>query len=464
MKDLRSFLEDLEERAPEEVFRVRREVDPEFGPVAIARKLQAENRWPVVYCEKVKGSRFPIVSSRLVDTLRKQSIAFATPEAKLRDEIVRRLAAPIPPRIVESGPIKDVILKGDDIDIGMLPIVKHAELDAAPYITAGITTVKNPETGKQNCGVYRLMYKGEKRRLGFFFLGDSIETKHIYYLREQADEPMEVAVFLGHHPAVFMGSVFAGPSSAPTGICNEYGLIGGLLQEPLEVVKCETVDLYVPAYAEIVIEGVVPPHHREPEAPFGEYHKYYGLQRQSPVLEITAITHRRDARYQNIPMADIRLPRGPIDLRPIALYQKVKELIPQLLDVRFLNVGMAVLKIRTEFDGLAKQAGLAALGAAFRPTYVIVVDEDIDIHNTDEVLWAVATRTKPSLDFCFINDVYTNVLEVSGYTIRSRAEPNGLNTKVLIDATKTVEAPFPARAEVPRRLWENLDLEALSEP
>ena len=132
MKDLRSFLEELEEHAPDEVFRVRQEVDAEFGPVAIARKLQEEKRWPVVYCEKVKGSPFPIVSSRLVDTLRKQSIAFATPEAKLRDEIVRRLGAPIPPRIVESGPIKDVILQGEEADVGLLPIVKHAELDAAP--------------------------------------------------------------------------------------------------------------------------------------------------------------------------------------------------------------------------------------------------------------------------------------------------------------------------------------------
>lgn len=459
MKDLRTYLDDLEERAPDEFFRVRQEVDPKFGPVAIARKLQEEKRWPVVYCEKVKGFSMPLVCSRLVDTLKKQAVAIGTREANLRDELARRLRNPIPPRYVESGPVKEIILTGDEVDIARLPLVTHAELDAAPYLTAGVTVVKHPETGAQNCGVYRLMYKGEKRRLGFFFLGDSIQTKHIYHLHERADKPMAVAIFIGHHPCVFMGSFAPGLSFS-----DEFGIMGGLLGEPVELVKCETVDLYVPAHAEIVIEGIVPPHLREPEAPFGEYHLYYGLQRLSPVLEITAITHRRAPLYHDVPMADIRQPRGPVDLRAIGLYSKVKELIPQLLEVRFLNQGMVVLKIRAEFDGLAKQAGLAALGASFRPPYVIVVDDDIDINNTDEILWAIATRTKPSLDFAFINDVYTNVLEVSGYTIRSRAEPNGLNTKVLIDATKTVELPFPARAVVPRRLWEHLDLEALSKP
>jgi 2,5-furandicarboxylate decarboxylase 1 len=348
-------------------------------------------------------------------------------------------------------------MTGEDVDINIFPLVTHAEKDAAAYITAGVTVVRHPETGELNCGLYRLMYKGEKKRLGYFFLGDSIQTKHIYHLHEDANTPMEVAIFIGHHPCVFMGSFAPGLSMS-----DEFGVMGGLLKEPLELVKCETVDLLVPAQAEIVIEGIVQPHVREPEAPFGEYHRYYGSERLSPVLDITAITHRHNPIYHDT-RPDVRMPRGPIDLRVIGLYTQVKKLIPQLQQVRFLNRGIAVLKIKTEFDGLSKQAGLAALGAAFRPVYVIVVDDDIDIDNTDEVLWALATRTKPSLDFCFINDVYTNVLEASGYTILSRSEPNGLNTKVLIDATKPVSTPFPERAQVPRHLWENLDLEGLTE-
>lgn len=453
MKDLRYYLRLLEGNAPEEIFRIRKEVDPYLEVTYIAKKLESVGRSPAIYCEKVKGFTMPVVT-HLCASRKGQALALETDEANLEKEIWRRLACPIEPVIVASGPVKEVIHLKGDVDVGKLPILTVAEKDAAPYVTGGIMVVKDPETGVRNSGIYRIMYKGEKSRLGIFFLGDSQHAKHFYYKMEKADKPLEVAVYIGHHPATWIGSYGWGALGE-----DEMKTAGGLLKEPLELVKCETVDLEVPAHAEIVIEGLVPPHVREPEGPFNEYHMYYGPERLSPVLEITAITHRKDAIYFNG-----RLPSGLSPAFGLGNYRyvkRIKEVVPQVIDVRRINAGIAVVKVSAEFDGLSKQAGLAALGADYRPLIVIVVDEDIDIRDTEQVLWAVGTRTKPDRDFCFIYDVYGNVLEASGYSVLSRTEKNGLNTKVLIDATKPVGLPFPEKVDIARDRWEGIDLESL---
>lgn len=460
MKDLRYYLKYLEEHAPEQLLRVKKEVDTRFEITGIVRKLAEEERYPVILCEKVKEHSMSVITN-LLYPIRNQALALEVDEANFMGECSQRLSHPIKPKLVGNGPVKEVILKGEKVDLGKLPILTHAEKDRAPYITIGVTTAKDPDTGIRNWGIYRIMYRGERNRLGVYFIGGGVmHMGHIYHKMEERKKALEVAVVIGHHPGMVMASFGWGNYGD-----DEIDAMGALLGEPVELVKCETVDLEVPASAEIVIEGKIPPQLRESEAPFGEYTRYYGPERLNPVIEVTAITHRKDAIYHDdVGMWIYKMGARGVGL-PIAglwTYKKMKETIPQVVEVYSSHPYTLFVKLKVEFDGLAKQAGLTALGLGPMPKFVVVVDEDIDIRNAEEVFWAIATRTRPDRDFCFIYDVYTNPLEPSGYTIRSRSEPNGLNTNLLIDATKPVGIPFPERCDVPKEYWQDLDIEALT--
>jgi 2,5-furandicarboxylate decarboxylase 1 len=195
--------------------------------------------------------------------------------------------------MVDYGPVQDVVMTGDDVDLAKIPVVVNCEKDSGAFITIGITVVKDPDTGIRNSGVYRMMVLG-KNTLGMSYEKHT-HIGHIHRKMIAQNKPLEVVTFIGHHPACMIGS----QSKVPLGV-DEWEVMGGLMQEPLEIVKCKTVDLEVPAWAEIAIEGVIYPDEVAPEGPFGEYTWYYGLERRSPVMHVTAITHRKDAIYQHL--------------------------------------------------------------------------------------------------------------------------------------------------------------------
>jgi 2,5-furandicarboxylate decarboxylase 1 len=238
--------------------------------------------------------------------------------------------------------------------------------------------------------------------------------------------------------------------------------MGGLLQEPLQVVRGVTVDVPVPAHAEIVFEGRILPDERLPEGPFGEFTWYYGLERMSPVMEVTAITHRRDAMYHHLfaahPEHNLTGRLG----REAVLYKRVQASVPSVQDVYLPMSGIcrfhAYVQIHKEFDGAGKLAALAALSSDPFVKLAVVVDDDVDIHNEAEVLWAIATRTQPDRDTFFVPESATSRLDPASYSIWNRWEKDTMNTKWAIDATMPVEAPFEERADVPRQFWEDLDL------
>src|SRR5690606_26621372 len=201
-------------------------------------------------------------------------------------------ANPIAPVEVDSSeaPVHEVVLTGDDADLGVLPITTHNEHDAAPYITSGFLVCPDPFTGAYNAGIYRHQVQGP-RQLGVWFW----QGHHGDYLRQRYEEmgrDMEVAIVFGHHPAVVMGAVSRVP-----GIGGEFAEAGALLGEPVELVKAKTVNLLVPARAEIVIEGVIPPGVRAFEGPFAEWPGHYTAEGQKPIIKVKAITMRRDAIY-----------------------------------------------------------------------------------------------------------------------------------------------------------------------
>src|SRR5688572_19404349 len=265
-KDLRSYMDELLERRPKDVVVVDREVDPQFEATAIVEKFERENRFPLVFFKNIKGSKIPLVINLGASYERLAlSLGSATVPQMVKD-LAYREHNPLPVREVSAkeAPCKEVILKGDAADLDLLPVLTHNEGDAGAYVNAAALICKERGTGAINVGIYRNQKQG-KRQLGLMIN----PANHGNYVRaeyEEHNEAMEVALCIGHHPALNMAAV-----SKQAGVGSELEIAGAFLGEPLEVVKAETVNLMVPARAEIIIEGTVPPKKRHYEGPFGEW-------------------------------------------------------------------------------------------------------------------------------------------------------------------------------------------------
>lgn len=453
-KDLRSFLARLEQRASDDLVRVTKPVSPVYELPAVVRKLQSERRYPVVLFDHVEGSRMRAISN-VLGSVRLLSEALETTPAELTRTYIDREDARLPVQVVNDAPVHEVVLTGDDIDLGQIPIVTNCEKDSGAFISGGITSVRVPGTDKFNSGIYRMMVHSRNT------LGMSYE-KHthigkVHRVFEERGEALDAVTWIGHHPATLLGC----QSKIGYGE-DEYEVMGGLLREPLRVTPAKTVDVLVPADAEVVIEGRILPHVRVGEGPYGEFTWYYGLERSSPVMEVTAITFRGDAIFHHLfaahPEHNLTGRLG----RESVLYKRVRAVVPSVIDVAMPMSGIcrfhAYVRIKKEYDGAGKLAALAALASDPFVKLAVVVDEDVDIHNDAEVLWAIATRTQPDRSTFFVTESATSRLDPASYSIWSRWEKDTMNTKWAIDATMPVEAPFEERADVPRAIWEGINL------
>ena len=453
-KDLRYFLKEVETDRPEDFVRVKKEVDPKFELCGVVRKFQDEGRYPVVYFEKVKGTEFPVVSNLFASESR-LALGFGVKESTILRDYMANEDKRIPSKIVSDGPVKETIVKGSNVDLGILPQITHNEKDAGPYITSGVSVFKDPDTGAFDTGIFRLMLKG-RNKIGVLY-GDYSKAMHVIRKFESKGKPTEMAFFIGHHPA----STLTSQTKVPLGM-DEFSVMGGLLGESVELVPCETVDLRVPAYSEIVIEGKVLPDVREPEAPFGEYTWYYGLELMSRVLEVTAITYRNNPIYHDIFSAHADHNMAAKIQREAVVFKRIKLAVPTIKDVQLPLSGtcrhIAYVSIKKDYDGLGKIASLSALAADPMIKIAVIVDDDINVHNEQEVWWAVATRTQVDRALTIVPEAYVAELDPSAYSIRSRADRGGLNTKWAIDATKPIDQPFQEKADVPEQFWKNIDL------
>jgi 2,5-furandicarboxylate decarboxylase 1 len=453
-KDLRYFLEKLQTIGSGELAVVEKEVDPKYELSGVLRKLQAEGRYPAVLFERVRGTKMKTISN-LFASRKRLAIALETSEDRLLETYMVREENRISPKKVSSGPVKEKILTGDQVNLDILPQIVHCEKDAGPYITAGVMITRDPQTGAYDTGIFRMQFKG-KNRFGVLF-GDYSKPARLIRMNEANNEPTECAVFIGHHPACILAS----QTKVPYGV-DEYEVMSGLLGEPVEIIHCETVDLEVPAWSEIVLEGEILPNVREPEAPFGEYTWYYGQERASHVMIVKAMTYREDAIFHDIFSAHPDHNMTAVVQREAVLYKRVKMLVPSVTAVRLPISGacrhIAYVSIKKEFDGQGKLAALAALAADPLSKLVIVVDDDIDISNESEVLWAVATRVQADRAIFMVPEAYVSELDPSSYSIHGRNVKDSLNTKWAIDATKPVGLPFEERADVPLEIWKKIDL------
>ena len=448
-KDLRSFLREVLEQRPGEIKRVADRVDPRFGATGLAERFARENQYPALYFEKIGSSDIPLVLN-LTATYDRLALALGTTVAEMVPTFGQKMTAPIPAREVsrEDAPVKEVIWTGQDVDLGRLPFLTHNELDSGPFITSGIGIMRDPDSGRVNAGIYRHQVHG-KDELGVWFI-DMHHGAYIHRRYEQMGRPAPIAIAIGHHPAVVMGAVCRIP-----GVGGEFEAAGALLGESIDVTRAELSDLPVPARAEIVIEGEVILIERREEGPFGEWPGHYTAEGPKPVIKVNAITMRHDAIYYDIFSANREhLVLGSLP-RMGSIYRNVKQAVPGLkaVNVPAHSRMHCYLSIRKDRDAEVKKAAFAALNTEPENLkMIVVVDDDINVFNDGDVMWAVGTRFDAARDLLVIPrwSGPGGLLPVGWDFHPDGSKTPRMITAVVIDATKPVPpAAYPPRAIVP---------------
>ena len=382
-----------------------------------------------------EGRRHPIpVVSGLVSARPWIAEALGTDEAGLLDRYQRAIESPLPCREVDDraqAPVQEEVVRDVDLERD-LPIPVHNEHDAGPYVTAGLVIAANPETGGRNVSINRLQVIGPDR-LGILMLPRDLHR--FYDAAEARGEALPVAVAIGVDPATLLASQAIVPLDS-----DELEVAGALHGAPLPVVRCATNPVLVPAGAEIVIEGRLLPHERAREGPFGEFPQYYGPAGDRPVLAVDAISRRRDAVFHTIvPAAMEHLLLGAIP-REASLLSLLRRSFPSVLDVHLPVGGVCryhlYVQIRKRWDGEPRNIMMGAFAGHADIKQVVVVDEDVDVHDPQAVEWAVATRFQAGEDLVVVPGAQGSRLDPS-------AREGGRVDKMGLDATRPLGAdPF----------------------
>jgi 2,5-furandicarboxylate decarboxylase 1 len=432
---LRGYLDQLGER----LLRVKDEIDP-VHQLAV---LCSEASGPVLF-ENLKGYPGWSACDILVKDRVSQALAFGTEPEHVVSFLAERMArGPGKTTVVPRGPVQEVILRGAEADLTKLPIPIHSYGDAGRYLGSGMVITKDPETGICNEAYLRAQLKGP-RKFGF-----SMAQRHNYahYAKWRTrKEPMPMAFVIGMHPAYEVIANYSGPHPD----FDELQLGAGVLGETLEMVRAQTVDLNVPAHAEVVIEGTVPPEEREIEGPFGEFTGYTsGFAKPAPVFHVSAITMRRNPIFRHM-QATIFTDHQPLEAVPLeAFYYKRLQETHGGTEIHDIHVApwasrfVLIVKMTPRSEGHARDVGLSALsGSNYSVKIAIVVDEDVDIYDGRDVLWAISTRVDPARDVIVLPHERLSSLDLSIATFmpeltekygHSRIRVGG---KMVIDATK----------------------------
>ena len=444
-QDLRSYLNLIRRKSPEDLLVISREVDPAYELTGIAAKLEQEaKRRPILLFEKVKGTKFPVLTN-LHASRGRLAVAMSAKPEQMQKSYLAAMENPLPPKVVSKAPVKEVVLTGKKVNLYDLPQIIHHQGDAGPYITAAISFAKEPGGATWNCAYNRLMIKG--RDTTSIHLTSAKHLWEFYRLAEARGEPLPVAFAIGVHPAIALGCLAVGSIDE-----DERGVMGALLGEPLKLVRCETSDLLVPAHAEMVIEAEILPHERTAEGPFGEFTGYSLGERQREVVKVRAITHRKDPIFQDIAVGHLdhlMLSTTPIEAN---LYRAVRAMVPSVNAVRVPAPFTCYVSIEQRAAGQAKNAILAVLGADLYMKRVVVVDHDVDVFNDRQVSWAIATRCQPDRDITVITNARGSDLDPS-------TKEDGCTAKWGVDATaKPSLASYTPRHRIPKEVWQRINL------
>jgi 2,5-furandicarboxylate decarboxylase 1 len=370
--------------------------------------------------------------------------------ADLLTRFQQAVRQPLPWVEVEEAAAQEVVHHEVDL-LKLLPIPKHNEHDSGPYITAALLIARNPKTGIQNVSIHRCQVSGPDR-IGVLLLPR--HTHHYFRMAEEAGEALEIALVIGVHPACILASQAIAALDE-----DEMKIAGALMGAPVEMVKCKTNQVRVPAHAEIVIEGRILPKVREPEGPFGEFPQYYGPRADREVIHVDAVTHRKNAIFHTIVGGGVEhLVLGEIP-REATLLEHLQRSFPSVKDVRLTRGGTCryhlVVKIDKRSNGEPKNIIMGAFGGHYDVKQVTVVDLDVDIDNPHEIEWAIATRFQADRDLLVVSGAQGSKLDPSSQ--------EGISAKMGIDATKPVEAELMKFKRIHVKGLEDVDLSRVLE-
>ncbi len=451
---LSAFLNEIS-AIPGELTTVSRPVKPqEFEVTAILEHLDSRDDYSTVLFKEPenlfgKPAGIQLVSNVFATRERiARAIGHPVDQSRLplSLEMARCDNAAIPAAIcTDPPPVQQQVFQGEEADVRMLPIVRHYEKDLGPVMTM-VAAIRDPDEGFYELSFVKTFYKGSPRRMGA-----SLHSLHLARILDRYRELGKAAPvmnILGHHPAFNLGVLAATPFGN-----DDYATIGGFMGEPLRLTPSVTFGdaFMVPADAEIIIEGEVPPDEMEVVDPFGEVTLFYQAQCIRNAFNVTAITMREKPIMQDIFSGH----RGHWNLSAIpkegSIYNTLQNRFGNIVGVHMPHSLCSRLgcyiSIRKSREGVAKQVGHAAMLESSFFQFIVVVDEDIDVFNEEKVLWAAANCTDPSKDVDLIKNSWTLFNTAAGYQ------------KVVIDATAPLDYPFPERFKVPDEAMSAIKLE-----
>ncbi len=431
--DLREFITFLESQG--ELIRTQKPVDVKYEISAYIRKT-SDVQGPALLFENVKDFAMPVLGG-VFATRKRAFLALETSNEEYVNKFQSALDHLLAPKLVANAPCKEVIIKGKDVDLNKLPVPIFSEKDPAPFITLGLCISRDPKSGGKNTSIYRLQLK-DRNRLG-------IMAQHLVRQLMEAEsigKGLPIAIAIGTDPVLPLATQWMAPYGT-----DELALAGSLRGVPVEVAKAETVDLEVPATAEIIIEGMVLPNVREEEGPFGEVSGYYTPSTPKPVIEVTAITHRKNPIYQaaltGMPTTENHiLKQLPLEA---TYYWQLKKEFPGVTAVHFPaagTVGMTcIIAMKQAYECEARNLIAAMIGTR-RNKITVVVDDDVDITDMEKVWWAITTRTQADEDVIVFPRVVATAMDPSVRKLR-------VGSSLGIDATVPFGQRFPEIVKVP---------------
>ena len=415
---MREFLKVLEEDF--KVIKIEKEVSAEYEVAKILR----EHPKDVLIFENVEGYDMKIISG-ICNTRDKIARGISVTVPEITKRIMKATENPIPIKNVEN--VKENFNTQKEPDLSKIPVPTYYKKDGGAYMTAGVVIAKDPETGIRNASIHRMLVSG-KDKLGIRIVPRNLYT---YYKKaEEMDKPLDIAIAIGMHPATLLATTTSVPITT-----DELEVANNFHNGNMKLIKCESVDLNVPD-AEIILEGKILPHEREPEGPFVDLTDTYDVVRNEPIIKLNKIHYKEDPFYHAIMPAGFehRLLQGlPQEPR---IYNAVLNTVPTVQNVVLTEGGCcwlhAAVSIKKQTQGDGKNVLMAALAAHPSLKHAIVVDEDIDIFDPEDLEYAIATRVKGDDDIMIVPGA-------RGSSLDPCAKPDGTTTKIGMDATKPLD-------------------------
>lgn len=416
--DLRDFIRRLEQEG--ELARVSRSINPNLEITEIADRV-VKRGGPALLFETVDGSDMPVLINHFgskkrmatalgvddLDDIGKEieSLMNTQPPGSLVDKVMMlpkllKLSSAFP-KTVKNAPCQEVVLTNDNASLDLLPVLKCWPDDGGQFITLPMVFTKDFETGKRNVGMYR-MHVYDSRTTGMHWHVHKVGARH-YAEYEKRNQRMEVAVALGGDPAI----TYAATAPLPEDF-DEMIFAGFLRKAPVEMVQCKTVDLEVPADAEIILEGYVDSHERRVEGPFGDHTGYYSPAEEYPVFHLTCITHRKNPIYPATivgrpPMEDCYIGKATERIFLPLLKSQLPEIIDMNLPVEGIFHNLAFVSIRKRYPMQARKVihALWGLGQMMFTKIIVVFDDDVNVQDMNEVIWRLGSNIDPKRDVTF---------------------------------------------------------------